>query len=324
MADDPETSEGTQPVREAGSYSQSIIALAKTIGASPELIAQSIERYARESDTPDSIGSGPYPAKKHELASFPDHVVYEPTNLSALGDLKMPVYIFGNGACSDDGSSQRQHLLEIASHGYLVIAAGRIVSGAGTKLTADDWITHRDNTSYTLLGDAIDWVIAENERPGSPYKGHIDTAHIALSGYSCGGRQALRYAGDPRIASFVIMNTGLTEPNVSRAGEMAVPVEMLDLIRVPTLYVVGGPTDIAYEKSIADFRRLLEVPSAVISMDVSHQGTFSHANGGPVAQAVVAWLEWQFRGTAASADWFVGDSCRLAQSPDWQIEKRNI
>ena len=29
----------------------------------------------------------------------------------------------GNGGCSDDGASSRSHLLEIASHGYLVIAS---------------------------------------------------------------------------------------------------------------------------------------------------------------------------------------------------------
>ena len=36
-----------------------------------------------------------------------------------------------NGGCSDDGASSRFHLLEIASHGYLVIASGRILSGPG-------------------------------------------------------------------------------------------------------------------------------------------------------------------------------------------------
>jgi hypothetical protein len=36
---------------------------------------------------------------------------------------------WSNGRCSDDGASNRFHLLEIASHGYLVIASGRILSG---------------------------------------------------------------------------------------------------------------------------------------------------------------------------------------------------
>ncbi len=156
--------------------------------ANSPLVRESIERYIRESDAPDSRGTGPFRPIKHEVAGLADHVIYEPADLATLGTLKMPVYIFGNGACSDDGSSQRQHLLEIASHGYLVIALGRICSGAGVKLAADDWWKHRDNTSYTLIGDAIDWVIAENVRPGGRYEGRIDTSRIAASGYSCGGR----------------------------------------------------------------------------------------------------------------------------------------
>ena len=293
-------------------------------GASPELVRQSIERYVRDSEAPDSIGTGPYPSIKHEIASLPNHVIYQPADLSALGDLKMPIYVFGNGACSEDGASQRHHLLEIASHGYLVIASGRIYSGSGKKLSASDWLQHRDKTSYSLLGEAIEWAIAENSRAGSPFEGRIAVAHIAASGYSCGGRQALRYAGDRRVGTFVIMNTGLTEPNSDRTGEMAVPPQNLDLIQVPTLYVVGGPEDIAYHKGKADFARLTRVPSAVISIDVGHRGTFSQANGGPVAQAVVAWLEWQFRGDTKSAGWFSGPRCQLCVDPAWEIERRNL
>jgi hypothetical protein len=44
---------------------------------------------------------------------------------------KLGVVAWGNGGCSDDGASSRFHLLEIASHGYLVIASGRILSGPG-------------------------------------------------------------------------------------------------------------------------------------------------------------------------------------------------
>jgi hypothetical protein len=39
------------------------------------------------------------------------------------------VVAWGIGGCSDDGANRRFHLLEIASHGYLVIASGRILSG---------------------------------------------------------------------------------------------------------------------------------------------------------------------------------------------------
>lgn len=293
-------------------------------GASPDLVAESVARYIRESATPDSKGSGPYPAIKHEVSTLPDHVVYEPSDLAALGSLKMPIYVFGNGACSKDGSSQRQHLLEIASHGYLVISAGRIHSGAGKQLTAEDWFANRDKTSYRLLGSAVDWAIRENEREGSPYKGKIDTARIAMSGYSCGGAQALRYTVDPRVSTFVIMNAGISEMNLPLTGEMGVSPDVLDRIEVPTLYVLGGPTDVAYTHGMADFARIARVPAAVINIDATHQGTYAQPNGGAAAQAVVAWLEWQLRGDKVAAQWFLGEDCRLCTDPRWTIDRKNL
>ncbi len=293
-------------------------------GVDPKLANESIARYIRESDTPDSIGTGPYPAIKHEVPILPNHVVYEPADLATLKQVKMPIYVFGNGACSEDGSSQRHHLLEIASHGYFVIASGRIFSGNGTKLTAADWIKHRDKTSYRLIGEAIDWAISENTRSGSPYEGLIDTAHIAVSGYSCGGVQALRYVVDPRVKTFVIMNAGLSTQTGDRTGEMALSAEALDLIQVPTLYVLGGPRDVAYNVGSGDYARLTNVSAALINLDVGHQGTFSQPNGGAAAKAVVAWLEWQFRDKDEAARWFIGEECRLCLDPNWKIETRNL
>src|SRR5687767_7716474 len=80
---------------------------------------------------PDTTGTGRFPALKEEVASLPDHVVYRPANLTQLGAARLGLYVFGNGACSNDGASSRLHLLEIASHGYLAIAPGRIRSGPG-------------------------------------------------------------------------------------------------------------------------------------------------------------------------------------------------
>ena len=60
----------------------------------------------------------------------------EPGRLGGLGKRKLGLYIFGNGACSNDGASSRLHLLEIASHGYLAIAPGRILNGPGAHAPA--------------------------------------------------------------------------------------------------------------------------------------------------------------------------------------------
>ena len=90
--------------------------------------ADAREELNRRSDNP---GTGHYPAIKEEDASLPDQVIYRPRDLDALGDLKLGIVAWGNGGCSFDGASSRFHLLELASHGYLVIAGGRILSGPG-------------------------------------------------------------------------------------------------------------------------------------------------------------------------------------------------
>ena len=87
----------------------------------PEMLEAANQRMIAQGKVPDSPGTGPYRVIRHVLDNLPDEVVYQPADLSALGDRKMPIYLFGNGACSTDATKSRHHLIEIASHGYLVI-----------------------------------------------------------------------------------------------------------------------------------------------------------------------------------------------------------
>lgn len=290
-----------------------------------DLAARAAAQFIADSQAPDSTGTGPYPAVKRQYPDFPGFVVYQPADLAALGPVKMPVYVFGNGACSEDGASSRQHLLEIASHGYLVIAPGGIYSGPGVTVTPQAWAAHRDRTRYQQLGEAIDWARAQNERAGSPFHGRIDPGHVAASGYSCGGIQALKYAGDPRVSTFVIMNSGILGGAIpGSSGEMSADKSLLARIDKPILYVLGGKEDIAYPNGMDDYARLTHVPAAVINTDVTHDGTYAQPNGGRAARAVVAWLQWQLRGDREAARWFVGADCRLCTDPQWAIASRNL
>src|SRR5688572_24838750 len=181
--------------------------------APPQVDPAAAERQAAINARPDTPGTGRFPARKEEVASLPRHVVYRPADLSALGNEKLGVVAWGNGGCSDDGASSRFHLLEIASHGYLVIASGRILSGPGAapaepRPPAEPGAPRVARTLPTDLTDAIDWALAENERRSSPYYGLIDPSQVALSGWSCGGLQALRVAKDSRIKTVVMHNTG--------------------------------------------------------------------------------------------------------------------
>jgi hypothetical protein len=261
-------------------------------------------------------------------------VVYRPADLSALNDTKLGVYAFGNGGCSDDGASARLHLLEIASHGYLAIAPGSIYNGPGAAerppraapapAEGDATALPPPATRAEQLGEAIDWALAENVREGSPYYGKIDPSAIAVSGFSCGGLQALQNADDPRVATAVIMNSGVFISEPPRLPGMDVGKDILDDVHFPTLYVLGGPTDIAYENGMDDYAQIGHVPVAVANIDKGHGGTYWEPNGGAAASVVLSWLEWRLRGDEAAGARFVGESCGLCEDPAWTYEAKGF
>jgi hypothetical protein len=94
----------------------------------PKAMQAAMEAFDK---VPDTTGTGKYPALKEESPALPNHVIYRPADLSKLGDAKLGVLAWGNGGCAADGAGARLHLAEIASHGYLAIANGKILSGPG-------------------------------------------------------------------------------------------------------------------------------------------------------------------------------------------------
>ena len=288
------------------------------------------EAQERFNATPDTKGTGPFAAMKEEVTSLPDHVVYRPADLTKLGGKKLGVVAWGNGACSSDGASARMHLLEIASHGYLVIANGKIKSGPGIQPEPPppprtDGQLPPPATSSKQLTDAIDWALAENSRKGSDLYGRIDPKAIAVAGFSCGGLQALQVAGDKRLRTVIIQNSGIFNPESAvRMPSMDLGKDTLKSLHTPVLYILGGPKDIAYNNGMDDFRRIEHVPAAVANLDVGHGGTYNEPNGGRAAQVAVAWLEWQMRGDAKARQWFVGPDCRLCADKDWELETKNL
>lgn len=295
------------------------------------------EILARQAAIPDTEGTGRFAALKEETSSLPDHVVYRPAHLDKLGATKLGIYIFGNGACSDDGAGSRLHLLEIASHGYIAIAPGRIRNGPGTtkpldppkpmQIDADGKpIFPPAPTKHADLISALDWVLAQNTDSRSPYYKKIDEKAVAVSGYSCGGVQALHVASDPRIKTVIIMNSGVFSAGAApKASEMDIPKSQLDLLHTPTLYILGGPTDIAYNNGVDDFNHIDHVPVFLGNvLNVGHGGTYWEPNGGKAAKAVVAWLDWQLRNDKQAAVMFVGKDCGLCTDPAWEVRKKKI
>jgi dienelactone hydrolase len=179
-------------------------------------------------------------------------------------------------------------------------------------------------TTAQQLLEAIDWALAENEREGSPYYGRIDPNAVAVSGFSCGGVQALDVADDPRIATEVIMNSGLFNGEPPALPGMQVGKEALADVHFPILYILGGETDIAYENGMDDYERINHAPIAVASIDRGHGGTYFEPDGGAAAQVAVRWLEWTLRDDEEARAWFVGAACGLCDDPEWTYQSKGL
>ena len=280
---------------------------------------------------PDTPGDGPYPAIMEVDPRLPDHVIYRPTDLTPFAGGKLGVFAWGNGACADDGASSRQHLAEIASYGYLVIAPGKWRSGPNAKDGREAPRTPPPGerlpppaTTAADVREGIDFALAENVRMDSQYANLIDKQAVAVGGFSCGGLQAISLATDPRISTVVVQNSGIFNDASQSIGGMTVSKDALKTIHTPVLYLLGGPTDIAFPNGSDDVARIGHVPVAFVNLPFGHGGTYARLMGGTAAGIVVDWLEWQLRHDASAARSFLGANCRLCVNPEVTIELRNF
>jgi dienelactone hydrolase len=311
------------------------------------VLAKEIDSYGRPvpfgrpaylpGETP--LGSGKFKAVMVADETLPAHVLYYPANPKAAG--KLPLIAWGNGACINAGNRFRIFLTEIASHGYLVAANGVMantelevgpqenppirVPGAAPPPPPPPADPNRPQrapgrTTPEQLTESIDWAIKENARPGSKFFGRIDTSKIAVMGQSCGGVQTLNVAGDPRITTLMIWNSGAGMiPNNPAT-------EALAKIKVPVAFISGEQAqDIAYPASAANFEALNDVPVFFGWEDgMTHIGTYGAPGGGSFGKIAVAWLNWRLKGDAASAKMFKGKDCLLCKEPSWHVFKKKI
>lgn len=286
------------------------VAALAAAGETP-LVAQTASRIVEDG------GTGSYPAVMLSESSLPTHTVFRPRDLEPFGgNRRLPILAWGNGACANSPWEHVNFLNEVASHGFLVIAIG--------PMPKEGERTAEKSTSSQLL-DAIDWAIARNADRDSPYFGRVDTARVAVSGMSCGGLQALEVAGDPRIATLGVFNSGiLPEPGSGMPGMPALRKDQLARVHTPTLYLLGGESDIAYGNGMDDFRRIDHVPVFVGNMEVGHGGTYQQPHGGEFARVATAWYKWQLKGDDEAGRLFTGNPAGLANSPHWTFEKKNI
>ncbi|KAK4228732.1 hypothetical protein QBC38DRAFT_361268 [Podospora fimiseda] len=257
-----------------------------------------------------SSGTGPFsPAYYTTIPALSQHTVYLPRNVPS--GARLPILLWGNGACSNNGLDFQGFLTQIASHGIFVISSG---TPGG-----------RGQTSAALMTRGIDWVFSQEAKQRYPF---LETSRIAVAGMSCGGVEAYNAgANDNRVSTIGIFNSGLLSVQDSE--------RIARNLRKPTFFFMGGQSDIAYGNvSISPFSMVLSggerdysylpagTPSWKGNLDVGHGGTYGDRDGGKFGVAAVAYFDWLLRGNAQASAFFIEGT--QARQAGWKVEHKNL
>ncbi len=282
----------------------------------------------------NASGTGKYPAIAESVASLQGNTIYRPERMPSAA---LPLLLWGNGGCRDNGLRYAQFMREVASHGFFIIAAGyaryeRALQPAGTAAATPDATAAAapddGQASLGRLQSALDWAAQANADESSPFKGKIDLDQVGVMGTSCGGLQAIAMLTDPRVKTAIGFNTGVLisiPPTAAPDSDLVIKKEALQKLNGPIAYINGGPTDIAYENALDDLKLITKVPVFFAENGVGHGGTYLFDEQGGAYSAVAnAWFSWQLKGDQTAAKWFRGSDCKLCKEPGWAVRKKQF
>ena len=260
----------------------------------------------------DNGGTGNYRAVVVTEKTLENYTVYRPRNVKAAARREglLPVLIWCNGACSDNSKGYERMLNEMASHGYLVVAIG--------KMKVNDNDREDGGSNEKQVVEAINWVVKQSTTKTSDYYKAVDVENIALSGHSCGGAQAIANCANTRVKTLLIMNAGMGGMSMGGASPQS-----LKQLHCPLIYMTGGPDDVAYGNAKSDYGSITKVP--VVWADLStagHGGTYWDPQGGDFGRVALKWMDWQLKGYSQNASIFLKPDLKVF--PKWKIQNKNF
>lgn len=268
--------------------------------------------------------TGPIAVRMEVDPNLRYHTIFRPAALPAKSAL--PLVVFAGGGCRNAGARFRELLSEVASHGYFVISIGEIGEPEwDANLKNEPQYNGRPTkTDVSQIDWAIDWAKAQNLRKGGKLRGQIDTSRIALMGQSCGGVQVTDAASRLKgIATLIVLNSGLF-PDDRQMGGSEVKRADLPKLTLPTMILLGGKDDIAYDNGQANFDLLTGAPTFLASADYGHRATYFEKDGGLFGTVVRDWLAWRIKGDAVTAKRFTGPDCGLCKDKEWSVRQRGL
>ena len=207
---------------------------------------------------------------------------------------KFPLITWGNGTCAmPEGYGPL--LRFVASHGYIVVAANSLQTGAGTQMRK-----------------AIDFMFAENKDEKSEFYQKIDEEKVGAMGHSQGGMGTIAAASDPRIKSVIIWNggTSASKPFLAVSGDR-------DIGGTPA--GMRNAVDAAPRPAAWLFYH--QIPAAV-NGSTTGQSAPGHLTLMMEAERVqtvaVKWWDMMLKNDAEAKTMFVGPDCGICKGTELQ------
>jgi hypothetical protein len=232
--------------------------------------------------------------------------VWRPTDLSAV-EGRLPVVVWNNGACNRNDKGFQPLFDKWAAGGYFVVS---LTSGGGSSMT-----TIADQKAL------LEWVVAQDSMAGGPYNGKLDLDRITAGGNSCGGITSLGLASmDKRVAAVFVLSgsTAMGSPNKT----------VINGIKVPVAYVIGGTEDIARANAEADYAAFADgLPAMLVKRSSGDHLTISNDAKVMVdaADISVNWLDLTMYGLQGALDALKTPTvCAGCMSGLWTVTAKNL
>ncbi|MDO5576203.1 MAG: hypothetical protein Q4F84_03925 [Fibrobacter sp.] len=254
-------------------------------------------------------GSGPHKVviETNSDKGINEGTIYHPEDMAP--GKNYPLLVWGEGACTMNGTDNIAAMSEIASHGYIVVADGRPGGSGGRSMEKNP-----------ILLKYVDWIIAENRKPCSIFYMSVDTTKVAANGFSCGGMLAMATAHDPRITTW----------GLSSSGSFGDDHDLWNSVHTPVLIEEGHQDGTgAYTNGKRDYNGISRLGHPIMffsNKSAGHGGDLWAANGGDFTKIHLAWLNWWLKGDLGSTGKgaLVGNGCSWCSNNNWEVMSANI
>jgi hypothetical protein len=222
--------------------------------------------------------------------SVPGYELYHPAEMA---EGEHPILTWGNGTGAIPAVYEAL-LDHFASYGFVVIASTSTMTGSGEE----------------MLG-GVDWLTAENSRPGSVFFHKLDLGHVGATGHSQGGGGTINAGTDPRMTC-----TAPIEPTpgdvVDLKGPMFLVAASEDFI-VPASWVTRSTYNPALVPTIYG-----------IAQGADHLTPLIDA--GMMRGYLTAWFCAELMGHENAVHAFFGndEDCEICSNPNWVVMRKNL